>query len=58
MKKEDIKWLKENEPWRYDDLFGDPVTGFSNEDNLIRNSLNHTIFIKNDIEFKKFKIKQ
>lgn len=34
MKKEDIKWLKENEPWRYDDLFGDPVTGFSNEDNF------------------------
>jgi hypothetical protein len=28
------------------------------EDTLIRNVLNYTIFIKNDIEFKKFRKKQ
>jgi hypothetical protein len=28
------------------------------EDHMIRNSLNFTIFIKNDIEFKKFDKKQ
>ena len=28
------------------------------EDTLIRNILNYTIFIKNDIEFKKFRKKQ
>ena len=32
-KEEYKKWLKENEPWRYDDLYGDPVTGFSGSDN-------------------------
>jgi hypothetical protein len=30
MTKEEKQWLKENEPWRYDDLFGDPVTGNTN----------------------------
>ncbi|RNA25786.1 P2X purinoceptor 7 [Brachionus plicatilis] len=29
-----------------------------NEDHLIRNVLNYTIFIKNDVEFKKFNKKQ
>lgn len=29
MTKESKKWLKENEPWEYDALYGDPVTGFS-----------------------------
>jgi hypothetical protein len=28
------------------------------EDNVIRNALNYTIFIKNDVEFKRFKKKQ
>ena len=27
MNKEDREYLKEHEPWRYDDLYGDPVTG-------------------------------
>tara|TARA_B110000908_G_scaffold145861_1_gene176440 strand:+ start:42 stop:224 length:183 start_codon:yes stop_codon:yes gene_type:complete len=27
MKKKDREWLKKNKPWRYDDLYGDPVTG-------------------------------
>ena len=33
MTKEDKKWLKANEPWNYDALYGDPVTGFSGSDN-------------------------
>lgn len=32
MKKEDKEWLKENAPWDYDALYGDPVTGFSGSD--------------------------
>ena len=30
MTKEEKDYLKENEPWRYDDLFSDPVTGQTN----------------------------
>jgi hypothetical protein len=26
MTKKEKKWLKENEPWRYDELFSDPVS--------------------------------
>jgi hypothetical protein len=32
MTKENIKWLKENEPWEYDALYGDPVTGQTTSD--------------------------
>ena len=41
----------------FDILFSNFLFLPSNQDNLIRNSLNHTFFIKNEIEFKKFKIK-
>ena len=27
MTKEEIKWMKENAPWDYEALYGDPVTG-------------------------------
>ena len=32
MKKKDIEWLKEHKPWRYDELYGDPVTGRTYDD--------------------------
>lgn len=35
MTKEDKQWLKENEPWNYDALYGDPVTGKSDNDGVI-----------------------
>jgi len=31
--KEEIKRLKEEEPWEYDALYSDPVTGQSHSDN-------------------------
>ena len=32
MTKEHKQWLKENEPWNYEALFGDPVTGRTDSD--------------------------
>ncbi len=32
MKEEQKQWLKENEPWNYEALYGDPVTGRTDTD--------------------------